>query len=889
MGNEDRKVLKQNVGSMPRDNEKEIEIHGGAGEIGIKVVKVTQWKNKCKSYFNRYYKTSNIIMVPSDQDKIMNALSFLCSNSKGRGFIFKNYDIVKHLEFLGYTKVSLKANLGAAPTTKSTSYIAYIEQNNVIFICEKVSKVSNIHQCLKNITAMVKYFLTLYNREIQGTRVTVVGLLIRENGSQEGLVECSFCNLFSPLYEFFESSTVFKAWWKFIETYEGWWNFAKPNKRNKLFNELAAEILCFMSVQEKGLPTLTDDQSQQFKQTYFLYTPQQMNILFSEAKHVVIQGSYGSGKSILGLKKLELIWKSRNERNEKIIYINFDRRSNLHFVMEKNVKEYVGISSRKIHRTTGIQDILESPGRSIYVCHNSSGKNLSAILQETMRLNKSTLEMDKTNYHLIIEEYDGETLSHDEAAKITKLVKSTDLIESNIVLLAQPLMKNRSWNIGKKRYERETCMFHELKDIFKILRLEEVLRCSNEICEITKCTQDFIRNKDSVFKTKMDKLTFEQWKQPEDSKNHRILPSLPELNYHEVRTLMNGKISNPSNDSSKLAFEQRQQPKSSKRRMISPNVPELNYLEMGISKNGSISKPSDYTSEFDKKASPGMDLDQAFKTSTPVKKSNAAKSKIVSKFGFICEPKSGVDIEGLKPKLFKFSEHINLTSDVAVIALASVLGDIIDKNETTSILHIADRQPWLLRRAIKLLPKVLDESFSYTKNIEVYLEKTKQSKMIFISNLCRVNGMEFDHVIIVVSQSEYYLKHYLPQAISRCTYDLTFILLSKDTTVIKKDSLQKLSNFFSRSRNCDSKETVADIIEELQRGSLVEQMIVAECKACKRSCYCYSISKETHNKQMFEVHTHSDQCKDYFYHLANYTEFEEQLPGTKADALADAK
>ena len=110
MGNEDRKVLKQNVASMLRDNEKEIEINGGAGEIGIKVVKVTQWENKSKSYFNRYYKTWNIIMVPSNQDKIMNALSFLYSNWKDRGIIFKNYDIVKHLEFLGYTKVSLKSN-----------------------------------------------------------------------------------------------------------------------------------------------------------------------------------------------------------------------------------------------------------------------------------------------------------------------------------------------------------------------------------------------------------------------------------------------------------------------------------------------------------------------------------------------------------------------------------------------------------------------------------------------------------------------------------------------------------------------------------------------------------------------------------------------------------
>ena len=157
------------------------------------------------------------------------------------------------------------------------------------------------------------------------------------------------------------------------------------------------------------------------------------------------------------------------------------------------------------------------------MCHNSSGKYLSAILQKTIRLNKSTLKVDRTFYHLIIEEYDGETLSHGEAAKLTKLVKSSDLRESNIILLAQSLMKDSSWNIGKKRYERETCIFHQLRDIFKLLRLEEVLWRSNEICEITKCTQDFIRNNDCVFKTKMDKLTFEQWKQPENSKNHLIL------------------------------------------------------------------------------------------------------------------------------------------------------------------------------------------------------------------------------------------------------------------------------------------------------------------------------------------------------------------------------
>ena len=43
-----------------------------------------------------------------------------------------------------------------------------------------------------------------------------------------------------------------------------------------------------------------------------------------------------------------------------------------------------------------------------------------------------------------LEEYDGQTFTQNEEAKIIKLVKSDDLMVPNIVLLAQLLMKNRS-------------------------------------------------------------------------------------------------------------------------------------------------------------------------------------------------------------------------------------------------------------------------------------------------------------------------------------------------------------------------------------------------------------------------------------------------------------
>ena len=814
MGNEDRKTLMENVTSMPRDYEKKVEINGGAGEKGIKVVRVAQWKTKCESYFNRHFKTSSVSVVPSVGDIIMNTLRSVCSENKGRGFVFKNYDIAKHLEFLGYNKKSLDANLGVPLMRKSISYIAYTEQRNTVFIFEKVLNSSSVDQLRKNISVMIKYFLTLYNTEIQASGVKIIGILIREKEQQGELPKCSFCDLFSASYKDFETPTTFKVWLNAIETYEGWWDLSNCKNQNNLFYNLAADILCFMALQEKSLPTVTDGKSQQFKQTYLLYTPQQMDIHFSDAKHVVIQGSYGSGKSILGIKKLELISKGLGP-NEKIIYINFDHNSDLHFLMEKNLKEYAGISSRKIKHTKSIGDILKSPSRLIYLCHNSTGESLSAILQETVRLSMSTKKMVKTNFHLIIEEFDGETLSHNEAAKITKLVKGDNLKKSHIILLAQPLMKKRSLKIGKESYEKETCMFHELENTFKILKLEKVLRCSNEISAITKSTQNYVQNKDSVFTTEMDEFTLGQRQRSESNQKLQIGTS------PNFETSRNEKISNTSNDFSKI--------------------------------NKSLDR--------------GIDLDEAFERSAPLQKSNATKNKIVSKFGFICEPSQGVDIEGLKPNLVKFSEGINLTSDIAVISLALVLKGFIGKNKKTTFLYMTEEQPGILRRTFQLLLR-LDENFSYTQDIRKYLQKNKQSKMIFSSNFRCVNGMEFDHVVIVVTQTEYYLKYYLPQVISRCTYDLNFVLLPKD-------------------KNDKTKETVANMIEELNHECLVRQTVITDCKECEKSWSCYSISKEADNKQTFKMHTHSDQYKDYSSHLKNYKQSESD--GTGNSALAKAK
>ena len=817
------------ISTMTLDDSKLITIARGAGTKGTEVINLADWEKECKSYFNRYYRTSSVITGPYDADMVMETLSDVCSDKNGQGFVFKDYNIVNHLEFLGYNKAMLERKFGSTVPNGIISYLAYIRREHLILICKII--VNRKH--MGNIVTLVKYFLTLYNKELEGTGVTVVGVVIQDTNTVGKVVKCDFCGLLSPLYKVFESRATCQNWLKSIKTSI---SLGKCKENRKILNDLAGKVMCFMAVTSwkkvfinESLPNMTRKIPEQFKQTYLLFTPQQMKAHLSDAKHVVIQGSYGSGKSILGLKKLELILKHITKidgQDERIIYINFDSKSKLHYQMKNNVKDFCRISSRNIKLTNSFHDILESPTELIHVFHNIAREDLSAILENISKL-KRVSKSKIANFHVIVEEYDGETLTHDEAAKVTKLTEA-DFQQSNIMILAQPLLKKRTWSVGKETYEKEGCMFNKLRN-FKTVKLEEVLRCSNEICRITKYTQQYVQTKDSVFKTGMDKLKSEQQQQYEDSNNCMVKPGLPISNYSNQKV-------------------------SSNRSSIFDTL--TNFETISEEKNSMSNTNSGTT---DKMQHGRMDLDQAFEKVSSIKKINTGKNRIVSKFGFICEPKQGVDIDGGIPKLVEFSGSIHSTIDKVVIFLALVLHHAVSENKKTGFLHIADEKPEILRRATQLLLKLLPDDFLYTESIERYLEAERNpSKMIFSGNFRSVNGLEFDHVLIFTNYSEYYLKHYLPQVITRCTYNLKLVLLPKEKRCFKNGFRTTLYKCFPRNKKNAAKDTVANIVNELKKEYLMERIIVTDCQACEKDHNCNSFETDI---MTFKVHTHSDQYK----------------------------
>ena len=401
MKSEDRRTLLTNISDMTRDEKKTLEINRGAGTK--EYIKLAGWKDECTRYFASYYKSLDIITVPSDRDTIMTTLYELCSRNAGRGFIFKNYDMINHLEFLGFDKNLLVKNLMTKLTTNFPTYLAYIERKKVILICGKTVNSNNPNQCVENIVTSIKCFLTLYGEIIQGNGITVIGILIKENEEEDKSIRCKFCELFSTSHIAFESTDNFLTWWKPIETFHNWWDLdgsqrigiCTDDRNETLFDILAAEILGFMAAAMiPTIPSLTKDVIQQLRQTYLLYTPQQMNAYFSDNKHVVIQGSYGSGKSILGLKKLELIWKNFTE-NEIIFYVNYDSKSQLHTQMEINVREVLRTFSRNVHCIRSFEEMSKFRDSTVYIWQNKASEKLSTILKKFMGMEK--LEIVKVN------------------------------------------------------------------------------------------------------------------------------------------------------------------------------------------------------------------------------------------------------------------------------------------------------------------------------------------------------------------------------------------------------------------------------------------------------------------------------------------------------------
>ena len=93
--------------------------------------------------------------------------------------------------------------------------------------------------------------------------------------------------------------------------------------------------------------------------------------------------------------------------------------------------------------------------------------------------------------------------------------------------------------------------------------------------------------------------------------------------------------------------------------------------------------------------------------------------------------------------------------------------------------------------------------------------------------------MEFENVIVMVDPEEYFLKHYLPEAMARCTNNLSLIMLQEEN-VRKKE------------------ETVKDAVRSLQQQEpcVFEEWITEICNKCKKRSRYYCSKSHGHKRYL---------------------------------------
>ena len=92
---------------------------------------------------------------------------------------------------------------------------------------------------------------------------------------------------------------------------------------------------------EAVLPVIEQDATNNIKQAELLLNCYQMEITCSDDKRVWLEGNYGTGKTVVALKKLELLLKALKAK-EIIYFVSFARSLKQRFKNYKNVRAIRG-------------------------------------------------------------------------------------------------------------------------------------------------------------------------------------------------------------------------------------------------------------------------------------------------------------------------------------------------------------------------------------------------------------------------------------------------------------------------------------------------------------------------------------------------------------------
>ena len=425
-----------------------------------------EFETESLTYFKRNYMDQNndqIIepIVINENENIVKLLGKLCDSlNQGSSelYLICKYNPSHHFEFFKYTCLKKKLQDGDC-------YFAYMKKQNVFLIIQTAKGLKNPKDELDDSFINAALFYQMNKELLEGSNACIMAFVaapdIKEKdfASPEDIAEN---HIDTNLFLFFEKTSDEKEFVKFLsEKIEAVKRFRKTQESNdsNIFIDMCSRVLAYLAIVKDYLPIFLrdDDRSSHVESRYLVLYKKQRETLDTPRTHIIITGHNGSGKTMLAMLKLERTLEESNE-SSIIYYISHNPLS----IIDSYMKNF---SSPKISRK--IINVLNLK------------KRLSDALKE---LRKQHLGQ---KLHVIVDEYDGEELTEEEAGEIKNLLDN-DFKECMFVLIPHTMKAIRKKN-------NIECKTHCLKETgLDIYKLPYTMRTTVHINELIKVAEEMV-------------------------------------------------------------------------------------------------------------------------------------------------------------------------------------------------------------------------------------------------------------------------------------------------------------------------------------------------------------------------------------------------------------
>ena len=764
-------------------------------------VKETSFEEKCANYFEENFETlakeAPLVLPIKEPEKfkeIVKSMEHWCREtnklSKIKGLVLHSFSIFRHLEHFEFTRATLEDSLKIEEFSEAPIIVVYNPQKSVLLLIRNAES-QDLATDIKLGLADLKMFILLFNDMLKESNLKLTSLVAADQ-AQGFELKCSDCNYNVLSIEEFKELTTFEDWWKLRTMYfeEGSVEEINLDFTKRFCAKITGTVAATL-IHDKYIPSLTDNSDEKMESLTVLLTREQMEIVYSQDKHIIIRGGFGCGKTIIAAAVLKKISKSL-QNDEKLYYICYDSRSELLNQITKGVEtEHVA---------------------NVTLFHNKERRNLSEIIKDILEKKEST-----TKINFVVDEYDGEDLNKAEAENLNKVFNES-LKQMRIVLIVQPIKKERF--INKILQERNR---FELLETMKPYQLNQVMRNSLEIHNLVKLTMDVLKKPQTIFinqknskiecklKTEVSNVSVPDTDTVTKLRDPHLdippkLPSKEEDAYEDE--------DNQDQDSLKrnIALEDAHEDKdaqdqdSLKRNTVLEDAHEdKDAQDQDFLKRNTVLKDAPEEEDSQDEDSPKskgfvkgkirkLGLDEAQAVSASVKGGVTKTTKFFkaavrllgfkeietkSKFQFEPVNKIGHKISTEKPAFFELGDRSDFQKVLSLLAIFQQRE--IERSEQV-VLHFdtgADQIP-------KFLSLPFKHHFKIQEKVTTKYEEFKApKKSILVCSYATFRGLEHPKVTVVIDCDIYYVQPYLVETLARCTSDLWVVVLRNSSTMTK--------------------------------------------------------------------------------------------------------